>query len=336
MFKLRLCFYVFVGNPAMETLHKQAHQRLMMSLRPRTNRAYGGQFKTYIQFCIFADTKNYDNVDILLMFMEFLEFNQISKATIANYVSAIKHNFIIYGLDYHTCSHPKLAMFLKAMSINRPLNLKVQGIIDIPLLKLMVVTCDSLVHPKVYKALYLLAFFAFLRISNLVSSTIQGYDSSRQLSRGDVVWGQPGAHIILKWSKTIQDRLSHQVVQIPSLKAGDICPVTALHIMLSSPVTYIVNKNSPLFADPQTGYTLTEGKVRTHLAQVLNIIGLPPHFITFHSFRRSGVTWAFNHNVQLQHLKVHGGWRSDAIWAYLSHTPQAAGVVAAKFQQILI
>ena len=144
-------------------------------------------------------------------------------------------------------------MFLKAMAINRPLNLKVQGIIDIPLLKLMVSSCDSLPHPNTFKAVYLLAFFAFLRISNLVSSTIQGYDSSRQLSRGDIIWGHPGAHVVLKWSKTIQDRLSHQVVQIPSLKARDICPVTALRLMLAALVTYIVNKNSPLFADPKTG-----------------------------------------------------------------------------------
>ena len=182
-----------------------------------------------------------------------MAFNNLSKATIANYVSAIKHYFILYGLDNHTCSHPKLAMFLKSMAINRPLQIKIQGIIEIPLLKLMVNKCDSLPHPIIYKGIYLLAFFAFLRISNLVASTIKGFDSSRHLSRGDVIWGAPGAHILLKWSKTIQDRLVHQVVQIPYLNAGDICPVTALKAVMYSPIKYTVNNNSPLFADPQSG-----------------------------------------------------------------------------------
>ena len=55
------------------------------------------------------------------------------------------------------------------------------------------------------------------------------------------------------------------------------------------------------------------------------------------TLRRSGAGWAFDHNMELDHIKVHGGWKSDAIWRYLIRTPAAAGTVVAiiKVYEIL-
>ena len=38
-------------------------------------------------------------------------------------------------------------------------------------------------------------------------------------------------------------------------------------------------------------------------------------------------------NSNKSNLKIHGHWKSDAIWSYLSDTPKAASVVASAFQQ---
>ena len=39
----------------------------------------------------------------------------------------------------------------------------------------------------------------------------------------------------------------------------------------------------------------------------------------FHSFRRSGVTLAFDHNIQLQNIMAHGLQRSSLVWIYLQN-----------------
>ena len=39
---------------------------------------------------------------------------------------------------------------------------------------------------------------------------------------------------------------------------------------------------------------------------------------TFHSFRRSGGTFAVNANVPMQTIKSHGTWTSNAVWRYIT------------------
>ena len=169
-------------------------------------------------------------------------------------------------------------------------------------------------------------------MSNISSETIKNYDHTRHLAKGDIIMGSPGAHLVIKWSKTNQFRNRHQVVQIPVLFASSLCPVTALVEMLKYNSG---DDNSPMFNIPYTTIPVTQFQIRSSLASLLNCLKLPNHFITFHSFRRSGVTLAFNNDVSIQNLKVHGGWRSDAIWTYLKTTNQAAGIVAQTFQSSL-
>jgi len=85
----------------------------------------------------------------------------------------------------------------------------------------------------------------------------------------------------------------------------------------------------------QTLHVVTQTHIRSALAKILHLLHLPPGIITFHAFRRSGATLAFNNNVAIQNIQVHGGWASSAIWQYLQSTHQAAGIVARTFQTIV-
>ena len=62
---------------------------------------------------------------------------------------------------------------------------------------------------------------------------------------------------------------------------------------------------------------LTESNLRKTLSLVLRLMGKDPRTHTYHTFRRSGASLAFNNNVAFENIKHHGGWQSDAIWAYL-------------------
>ena len=100
-----------------------------------------------------------------------------------------------------------------------------------------------------------------------------------------------------------------------------------------------MNQHKLLPQDPvfltSKGYVINQSQVRKALSAIIEIIQLPRGSLTFHDFRRSGATWALNHNVEMQNLQVHEGWKSQAVWSYLKNTTMAAGVVAKAFQQSL-
>ena len=107
-----------------------------------------------------------------------------------------------------------------------------------------------------YKALYLLAFFGFFRISNLVPISILSFHIGKQLYRGDVLFEQNmQAVIIVKWSKTLQSINKGTYVIIPRLSNNVLCPVNALEMMFTE---YPATTNAPLFSHQSGILTQTQ------------------------------------------------------------------------------
>ena len=69
------------------------------------------------------------NVEVLLTFLECLVGNQCSASVMANYISAIKANVILYGLPFEILDHPKIKHFFISERINRPLVVKSHNVI---------------------------------------------------------------------------------------------------------------------------------------------------------------------------------------------------------------
>ena len=315
----------------MLSLMHRVKSSLSTAYRPRTVSMYDRQFRLFLAFAVFLNIQDIQDIHFILAFLQLLYDNGLGQPSVANYVSSFKQQFQIYSLNHKVLEHRKVALLLKSFAINRPLQFKPKGIISVQLLADILQACKSLLHPALFKAVFSFAFFSFLRISNIAPPTESMFDLSRHLARGDIIWGHPGAHIILKWSKTMQTRREHQVVQIPVLCNSSLCPVTALQNYFHQ---YPTGPNMPLFSLP-SGRALTQAHIRQALTSIIHRLHLSAHNITFHSFRRSGATAVFNQNVQLQNIQVHGGWQSTAIWHYLKSTHQAAGEVARTFQRIL-
>ena len=137
-----------------------------------------------------------------------------------------------------------------------------------------------------------MAFFSFLRISNILPHSAKNFDKTRHLCVGDVVCAHQRAVIIVKWSKTLKDHVKTTTINIPLLGASALCPVAALKQM---PATYPSHKDSALFQIPQglALKPLTDSAARKHLNHVSVLLGLP-RSLTFHDFRRGGASWAFH------------------------------------------
>ena len=114
--------------------------------------------------------------------------------------------------------------------MNRPITVSIPSIIDIPMLHKIISICDTMYMGQVFKALYLLAFYSFLRLSNIVPHAINSFDPSRHLAKGDIFLGKSSGKVLIKWSKTIQNRDRIKTIDLPFLGHSHLCPILALKV----------------------------------------------------------------------------------------------------------
>ena len=248
-------------------------------------------FRVFLSFCIFAGADvSCLSPNFFLTFLEFLTFNGLSPSATLNYVSAIKTKFTVLSLDTSPLSDPRIKYFHKSLLLHRHFKVAIKSIIDPPTLKLIVKQSELMLMGTVYKAAYLLSFFSFLKISNLVPHTIKSYDPLQQLARADIIFAPPGALVLIKWSKTLQHKNKVRILKIPHLGTSPLCPIRALKNLL---------KFTPGSANSHT-------RLRKNLSIILKKLKLEKSSITFHSLRRSGASLAFNSHVPLQDIQSHG------------------------------
>ena len=273
------------------------------------------------------------DTQILLSFMEFLCQNGHSKPNIANYMAAVRTLFMLHGFFTESFRDQRIQLYLKALKINAPFQPTIRPTLDIQKLQSLLKYCDSVPYSMTFKPLYLTCFFSFLRLSNILPHSVATFDYTRHLARGDFIKSGEGAVLLLKWSKTIQDRKSTVTIPLPSLGASPLCPIKALDLMIQN---IPADPNHPLFLikNHRGLVPLTDSIARKHLKKACAALQIYPS-LTFHAFRRAGASWAFSQGVPLEHIMKHGTWKSDAIWTYLSSSTSTVSPVSAAFQAAL-
>ena len=147
------------------------------------------------------------NVHTLLAFVEYLHQNHHTPLNISNYLAGIRAYCVIYNIPTISFRDEKIQMFIRSLKINRPLMIKSTPILTQDMLISILDVTAKLEAPEIFTALYLLAFFSFLRLSNMVPHTFKNFDGSRHLARGDIIFSHDMAIILVKWSKTLPYRL---------------------------------------------------------------------------------------------------------------------------------
>ena len=169
----------------------EALGRLKMGFRPATLAAYTRMFRDFLAFLVSSGLHfSQVNTVIVLAFMEFLYKNTLSPANIANYMAGIRAMYIVNGLDTTPFRDDRLSLFMKSLKINAPFDLKIGSILSVDLLTKLIMACNTLDNPQVFKPLYLLAFFSFLRLSNILPHSARKFDLTRHLTRGDLIFAK--------------------------------------------------------------------------------------------------------------------------------------------------
>ena len=296
--------------------------------------AQSAMFRLYLAFMIFMDC-NISQVKIFdfLAFLECLNFNGVKASQMNNYVSAIKSYYVRFALSVSVFDSPQIAMYIKSLQKTAPFKVKIPNLVDINLLRALIAKCDCTYMGAIFKTVYLLGFFGFLRLSNLVPHSLNLHSHLKQLSKGDFFFINREAIILLKWTKTLRMHNQAKLLKIPILNY-DLCPVRAIKNCLK---LVPGGSNAPIFQFNLFGkwIPLTDTRVKKHLKNILSLLGLDPDFVTFHSFRRSGATFAFNHKVPLQDIQRHGTWTSDCVWRYVTDSADCGSQVASTFATLL-
>ena len=187
-------------------------------------------------------------------------------------------------------------------------------------------------------ALFLVAFFTFLRKSNLVPDVANRISSKVPL-RVDLVFDSCGATLHIAASKTIQYQQRSLSIPLPHISGSPLRPVTALktHLRLNSgPFT------APLFSvvcpTSQVLFPLTSRHFGVFISKVISAIGVVPANYSPHSFRRGGASFAFRGNVPAELIQRQGDWQSDAYLIYLEMSPaqkrHAVNLMASNILQL--
>ena len=173
------------------------------------------------------------------------------------------------------------------------------------LISQLIALCDNFPYGLVYKPLFLCAFFGFLRLSNIVPTSVNSFDVMTHLFRADFIRSESHGNLVLKWSKTLQNQNEFKVIPLPILGPSPLCPISALQVMcLSIPA----DGNFRLSCVPQgLGLIpLTQNKVRKKLRALVSSLGLDPEIHSFHTFRRSEASFAYNNGIGVESVKKQG------------------------------
>ena len=179
-------------HPAVSTLLQSAHRRVHSAMRPSTQMAYTRYFNIFLMFTVFINVE-VQQVDsnVILAFLEFLHFNKFSPNVILNTVSAVKSRLQAYGFCVRHWSDQRITYFTKSLQHTKQFKAYLPQIIDVNMLTQIITLCDTTQDAVVFKALYIIAFFSFLRISNLVPHCTRSYSPLHQLARGNIFFAPP-------------------------------------------------------------------------------------------------------------------------------------------------
>ena len=150
-------------------------------------------------------------------------------------------------------------------------------------------------------------------LSNHAPHSLSGFDSTRHFTGADIFYTSKYIKLLIKWSKSCQDRDKVQVFTLPKLKFP-ICPFKALRVLQK---LYTISESTSLFQyKTSNGWgPVTDTRVRKFLQKIRISLGLRPHY--FHVLRQSGATFAFEAHIPGHKIQCHRSWTSNCLWRYI-------------------
>ena len=279
------------------------------------------QLQAYLNFCARYQFSPFPvSKYVFLAYLVFLSHSLASYQSLLNYINILKHINNALGADLtfmfdYNC-------FLTQRGLRRVMGDHVYHTflitIDI-LLRIFQSFQPRNVFHACMRAAFLVTFFSFLRISNLVPYTLSEVHSNASffLRHTNITFTASGAYLHVFKTKTIQFKQKILEIPLPIIPGSILCPVAAL-------TTYFrlvpASSNSPVFLAPHgSGFTpILAQHFNLFLNRCVSSIGEDPLHFSLRSFRKGRATFAFNCGAPTEFIKAQGDWKSDASLVYLT------------------
>ena len=121
--------------------------------------------------------------------------------------------------------------------------------------------------------------------------------------------------MVLQLREAKNDQFSRGQVRTHHLTGSPICPVLSLRDHARFNPHWIREPASPVFACKGKGITREDISALLRVCSIA--LGYPPELVGSHSLRKGGATALFAATGNMELVKRFGGWKSDAVHAYL-------------------
>lgn len=290
-----------------------------MGVARKTQSTYNSGWERFAEFCSeFGFSTNLPvQVETLCSFIAYLSLKIYAHTTMSAYLSGIGFRHKVQGLEDPTnCFLVRL--MLKGVRRGRssqpdlrlPLTLKhLEKILGI-----LQYICSSRYEILLFKAVFTLMFFGFLRIGEVAAASKTSIQES-VLRRSDVVFQVRKKVKVLvinfRISKNNQFGDQQEVV-ISSHQNKNCCPLVALADYLND-----ATQSEVLFSHFDS-YPLTKYQLRYMLKRAVQFCNFSDHHLfQSHSFRIGAATTAKMMGLSDEDIQIMGRWRSAAFKKYI-------------------
>lgn len=248
-----------------------------------------------------------------MAFVVFLEHNYRTYKCVNNMIGTLTACLKRAHIDVSSFLLPEVQTLLRSMSINKRIPPDQRPPVSTQALRRIVIHLRS--HQPAGDRLavaVLVMFVTGLRQSNIAATSQKLFDSTRQLTWSDISWRHDHVKLCIKWGKA-QQQISNRYVRIPRASDPELCTMTALRNIYSS----ACRPDTPVIAfkdmKPIPLRYLTK-----RWKDTMNALGLAPYRFTLHSLRRGGARFLQNSGLKTESIAGHIGWRSRAVYEYIS------------------
>ena len=116
-----------------------------------------------------------DNVNCVLLFLEFLAINGLSFRVINNYMSALKFYFESYSWSLGVLESHLVRRMMRDIRTSVQKNPTPRGLFSLHQIRKISRLCGEFDNPMTYRVAFLLGFYGFLRISNVAPLSAAGF-----------------------------------------------------------------------------------------------------------------------------------------------------------------
>ena len=252
--------------------------------------------------------------------------------TIQNHISAVRQEHLAAGFNLPTPgSYFPLRAALQGAKrfLSRPVRQKLP---ISPSLLARLVAATEWASPM--RCLYLTLWLTFSRLASVIPTSVPQFSPRLHLAWRHIEFTGDAVKITLETTKTIQCKERSLVFIVKKHENESVCLWRQLRGWRdASPCT--APESAVFLSEGPATAPLTRAKADRIFKAALVLAGARPSAYGWSSFRRGGATSFFLASRDVETLRVHGDWASDAYTRYLSIPAGKRAGVATKIQDLI-